>query len=252
MNIGYFINTLFPARAGDFIKAVMVAQKNNISKTSCLASVALERLFDMVGLGMVFIAAFILLDLPDYIKKGGVIILTLAIIVLVTLFILSKHSKTFYTYFSFLNQSQKYLWILRRFELLLSYSYILRIRKVFFGVLSATVITWFLYVFIGYIIIEKIAPGPFSWQVSIVALLIVGVSFVLPSTPGNLGVYQYASVLAFSIFGMLKEPAIVFSLISQIIELLVNILLGAFSMWHLGITGKELKNQETDTGKEFA
>ena len=144
------------------------------------------------------------------------------------------------------SRNKVYLWIIRRFELVLSYGYILRSGKILTGALAATVLSWFLYVYAGYIIIEKIAPGAYSWHVSLLSLLIISVSFLLPTTPGNIGVYQYACVLAFSIAEMPKEQAIVFSLIAQLPVYLLSIMLGLYSMGSEGITKKRF---ETETIK---
>lgn len=246
MNIGYFINSILPARIGDITKAVMIAEKNNISKTSSLASIAFERLFDLLGLSMVFLTSLFVLDLPSYIKKGGIAVSVLVLAMSLVLLILSKHSKAFYRYFSRFSQKKIYLWIIERFELLFSYSFVFRNKRIIFGVLAATTLSWFLYVYAGYVIIEKIAPGPFSWHVSLLSLILISISFILPTTPGNIGVYQYACVLAFSIAGMSKEYAIVFSLISQIPVYLFNILLGLYSMGLEGITKKRITKLSSD------
>lgn len=247
VNIGYFINSILPARTGDFLKAVMIAKKNSLRKTSCLASVAVERLFDLLGLSMVFLAALFILNLPLYIKQGGYIVLVIASVTLFFFFLLSKRSNTFYNCFSGFSKNKIYLWIIRRFELIFSYSYILRNKRIISGALAATALSWFLYVYAGYIIIEKIAQGPYSWHVSLLALLFISVSFVLPTTPGNIGVYQFVCILAFSIAEMPREQAIVFSLISQIPAYLLSILLGLYSMGHEGITKKIIIKENIET-----
>ena len=245
MNIGYFINSILPARTGDFLKSVLLAQKTGIGRTAALTTVAIERLYDMVGLGLAFLVSLLVLNLPVYLQQGGFAVLVVSIAGMIALAFLSDHSKAFYNWLSGLSQHRIYLWILRRVELLLSYSSILKKKRVFLGALMATVISWFLYVYAGYITLEKIHPGPFSWHVSLLALLLISVSFVLPTTPGNLGVYQFACVLAFAIADMPKEPAIVFSLISQLPVYILNILLGLYSMGHEGIRNAELKKTET-------
>ena len=246
VNIGYFINSILPARTGDFLKAVMIAKKNSLGKTSCLASVAVERLFDLLGLSMVFLAALFILNLPIYIKQGGFIVLVIASVTLFFFFLLSKRSKTFYNCFSGFSKNKIYLWIIRRFELIFLYSHILRNKEITLGALGATALSWLLYVYAGYIILEKIAPSPYSWHVSLLALLFISVSFVLPTTPGNIGVYQFACILAFSIAEMPREQAIVFSLISQIPVFLLSILLGLYSMGHEGITKKRIDKEGID------
>ena len=77
INIGYLINNIFPARIGDFIKSYLWAKKVNISKADTLASVIVERLFDITGMGLVFLIALFTLNLPSYAMKGGIILISL-------------------------------------------------------------------------------------------------------------------------------------------------------------------------------
>jgi len=241
INIGYYINSIFPARAGDFIKAVLLAKKNNQGKTSALASVTVERLFDMVGLGMVFIACIMILKLPDYLKLGGFAVLALALFILILLLSLADRGRRVYDFLFQFSNKKLFLWFIKRIELVLSYSNVLRDATILSGAAITTAIIWFLNVFTGFIIVEQISPGPYSWHVALLSLLIIGVSFVLPATPGNLGLYQFACVLAFSIADMPKEPALLYSLISQLPIFILNIVLGFYSMSHESIQRKSLQ-----------
>ena len=61
--IGYLGNNIFPARAGEFLRAYHLREKTSIPFTTSLASIIVERIFD----GMVMII-FILIGLPGYLN----------------------------------------------------------------------------------------------------------------------------------------------------------------------------------------
>ena len=70
--IGYMANNLLPARLGEFVRAYIMGKKEGISKSSTLATIVLERIFD--GLALLFFLAFIslLFSLPLWIKQAGI------------------------------------------------------------------------------------------------------------------------------------------------------------------------------------
>jgi len=120
LNIGYLINNIFPARTGDFVKAVLLARKYNYSKTNAIASVTIERLFDIIGLGMVFIASLFLLRLPAYLKQGSFLLFAGAAIILFLLALLTNRSKRIHDSLTQFSSNRYFLWIIRRIEYMLA------------------------------------------------------------------------------------------------------------------------------------
>ena len=102
-----------------------------------------------------------------------------------------------------------------------------------------TSLIWFLYVFAGFIIIERL-NGSLSWDASMLSLIFLGVSFILPSTPGNVGVHQFACVLAFGILGMDKTQAVAFSFYYQIPVIIISVILGFISIYYEGFSLKSI------------
>ncbi|RJQ39350.1 MAG: UPF0104 family protein [Anaerolineaceae bacterium] len=62
--IGYLGNNIFPARAGEFLRAYHLREKRSIPFTTSLASIIVERIFD----GLVMIT-FILIGLPGFLNQ---------------------------------------------------------------------------------------------------------------------------------------------------------------------------------------
>ena len=92
LNIGYLINNILPGRIGDFVKSYLWAKKVNVSKTDTLASVIVERLFDLTGMGLIFLLALIILNLPSYALKGGIILISICFLGFSGLLLLAKNN----------------------------------------------------------------------------------------------------------------------------------------------------------------
>lgn len=243
LNIGYLINDTFPGRIGDFVKSYFWAKKVNVSKSDALASVIVERLFDLTGMGMVFLLAMVILELPSYALKGGAILIILCIIGFSGLLFLAKN-KSMLSYFNQKYRDKKVIiWILNKINKLSIYSRFLINFRLTLGLFFLTILVWFIYLFSGYIIIENLHPSEFSWHAAIISLLFISIAFVIPSTPGNLGVYQYACIIALGITGAgySREEALVFSLISQLPVYFLSIILGFYSFYSEGFKLSKVK-----------
>jgi len=236
-NIGYFANNFLPARLGDIIKSYLLAKKRNYSKTQVLTSVIIERIFDLMGLSFLFIIAVLRYDIPENILKGGYIFIGVLIILTATLLLMLNKSEYLDSKLEHLNKYKVINTIRQKNQSVFFYirNY-LNIKDLAYLTLTTSLI-WFLYVFAGFIIIERL-NGSLSWDASMLSLIFLGVSFILPSTPGNVGVHQFACVLAFAILGMDKTQAVAFSFYYQIPVIVISVILGFFSIYYEGFSVK--------------
>ena len=60
--VGYMANNLLPVRLGEVVRAYYLGERENVSKVSSLATIAVERVFD--GLTLLFLAAVVSMFLP--------------------------------------------------------------------------------------------------------------------------------------------------------------------------------------------
>jgi uncharacterized protein (TIRG00374 family) len=240
-NIGYFANNILPARLGDIIKSYLLAKKKKYNKTQVFTSAVIERLFDLLGLSVLFIIAILRYDIPDNILNGGLIFIGLLLLVTVIVLLLLKKKESIdfrlesISKYKFVNFFKDKIG-----SVLLYLQNYLNFKDISYLLLS-TALIWFLYVFAGYIIIERLG-GYLSWDASMLSLIFLGVSFILPSTPGNVGVHQFACVLAFAILGMDQTEAVAFSFYYQIPVIIISILLGFVSIYYEGFSVKGLNS----------
>ncbi len=97
-SIGFMVNNLLPARAGEFARAWSLARMEKLRTSACLASLAVERLFDGVTVVALLVVS---LSLPGFradselagnIVRGAVagFLAVLAIVVLVVVLVLAR------------------------------------------------------------------------------------------------------------------------------------------------------------------
>jgi uncharacterized protein (TIRG00374 family) len=72
--IGYMANNLFPARLGEFVRAYVVGKREGVSKSSALATIVIERIFDGLTLLMLLAVVSLFFDYPPWVKRGGWIV----------------------------------------------------------------------------------------------------------------------------------------------------------------------------------
>ena len=236
-NIGYFANNVLPARLGDIIKSYLLAKKRNYNTAQVLTSALIERIFDLMGLSVLFSIAICRYDIPENIIIGGAVFTGILIIATVVVLLMLKKKDLIHLKLKRISKYKVINYISNKIESVFHYlqKYLNLKDLIFLIIITASI--WFFYVFAGFIIVEKLI-GYLSWDASLLSLILLGVSFILPSTPGNIGVHQIACVIAFGIIGLDKTQAIAFSFYYQIPFILLSVFLGLFSIYYEGFSLK--------------
>jgi hypothetical protein len=236
-NIGYFANNFLPARLGDIIKSYLLAEKKKYSKTQVLTSAIIERIFDLIGLSVLFIIALLRYDIPENILVGGAIFISILFIVSLIVLLMFKKKDFIDLKLGNISKFKTINFIRNKIRSIFYYlQNYLKLKQLLY-LIATTAVIWFLYVFAGFLIIERLS-NYLSWDASILSLIFLGVSFILPSTPGNIGVHQFACVLAFGILGMDKTQAVAFSFYYQIPVMVISVILGFISIYFEGFSVK--------------
>ena len=92
INIGYLLNNLFPLRAGEIGRALILGKSSGLGMMHVLSTIVIERAFDLA-----FAAVFLLSTLPlvigmDWVKTVAMITLALVFAGLVGLFLVARFS----------------------------------------------------------------------------------------------------------------------------------------------------------------
>ena len=87
--IGFMTISLLPARLGEFTRPLLVKQKSGIRISSTMATIVVERVFDLLALIVVLCLVIFTISLPSNIFKTGIIILAIVLVIFFALLLLA-------------------------------------------------------------------------------------------------------------------------------------------------------------------
>ena len=232
---GYFLNNLFPLRAGELGRALFVGRASGLGMMHILSTILIERAFDIV-----FAASILLLALPlvvgaDWIKPVAFIAFVAVLAGLAILFAIS------------INRQRFQQWVQsREFRAgFIKQRVLPQVNKVMDG-LSALVhpgqfflsifwigVNWILWVVIYYVTVAQLAPGaPIWWGGFIGSVLSLGVA--IPAAPASVGVYEASVVGAFAILGVSNSAGLAYAIVLHLVQIVVTTTFGLWGMFRDG------------------
>mgnify|MGYP006295693737 CR=1 FL=1 len=240
LNAGYFINTIFPFRAGEFARAVLLLP-SGLTFWEAFPSVVVERMFDIV-----FAVALFFIGLPhalDFPTGGGYAVLLLGLVMagFVMLFLAVRYQQRV---LDWLNGDQLpaegvRLWLTRRLRSILSGLSIISHPQRFGRAFLWMALSWIIALLLQYGLLRGFAPqAPLIWAVFAMGALSLGVS--IPSSPGNIGVYEASLTLALTALGMDRSRALAYALTSHALSLLVTFLFGSYTTAREGLALRKI------------
>lgn len=221
---GAGLNNVLVANGGEAARVVFVSRSAHITSAKVVATLALERLFELVGYIVLLSLAATFLDLPPTLEKAKYIAIPALVLIAVLL-----------------------VWLVRRPEMIEAVAgpkpgtwqgrlkqygsrFVGTIGSVssgprFIGALLLSVLAWALQV-ATYQMTAQAAHFPMTTVATIAALLLVNLGFLFRLTPGNVGIFQTAYATAAVAFGLDKNQAIAVALLIQAQQILPVTLLG--------------------------
>lgn len=221
--IGYFGNNVFPARAGELLRAVVLKRKEDIPVSSSLATIIVERVFDgVVMLGFVFIN---LSEIAGLTSGSGFVgsIRTLALlgtgafIGALVLFLLAamfpqKAQLAAATLIEHLVPERFREKVLGFTERFLSGLESLRSPRDVLMVFVTSVVIWLLETVKYWFVMQA-----FPLEVSFFALMlmngIVNLATTIPSAPGYVGTFDAPGIAVLQAYGVEKAVAAAYTLV---------------------------------------
>lgn len=225
--IGYLGNNILPARAGEFIRSVVLALSTGMRKSLVLATAFTERIIDA---GVLLILAFVMLaytvELPYSIRKSWSVILPV-VIAMLALVLLSPLMQQF--------------WLAFLSKLPLPHRLKDRAKDLFTGLMDGvrvfynvqvllsffflTVIIWIVDA-TGLMILANAFGSELTLAQAVIFIAALGFASSVPSTPGYVGVYQAIAVLLLPVFGVTTDRAFLMVSFFQLGLLLITLIFG--------------------------
>ena len=260
--IGYMGNNIYPARAGEILRAYVLKRKEDISISASLATIVVERVFDgVVMLGFVF------LNLPELATLTGTsgfigniqtlalwgaaaFLGALAVFLAAAMFpapaekVIIKLIKVLLPEKFQVKTNEIVLRFLNGLESL-------RSPREAIMVLLTSIVIWLLETGKYWFVMQA-----FDFQVSFFALMlmngIVNLATTIPSAPGYVGTFDAPGIAVLTAYGVDQGVAAGYTLILHAALWLPITLLGAYYMLREGIRwqGGEVLDSKPDSAKE--
>ena len=243
--IGYMGNNIYPARAGEVLRAVILKRKEGVSVSASLATIIVERIFD----GVVMLA-FVFVNLPELAKlteSSGFVGNIQQVAVIGTGIFLGALA-VFLLAAMFPHRTAKVgLWMIERFTPSRLHEKIVGVMNKFLdGLTSLRSPFNVLMVFLTSVIIWLLETGKywfvmhaFDFSVSFFALMlmngIVNMATTIPSAPGYIGTFDAPGIAVLTAYSVDQATAAGYTLTLHVALWLPITLLGAYYLAREGI-----------------
>lgn len=228
--LGFFMNNIIPLRLGELVRAKVTGERLQISRSSILGTIVVERLIDVIIFVLFFFIIMAVLPFPDFIKNTFYICGAGFGACLLILFLISKHEDKALHIFSKLPMPAKIKnFIINLFEKFADGLIMLRKPGVFFTTFFFSVLIWIIES--AFLVITAYACGiNISILGGIFVVIIIGIGAILPTAPGYIGAFEFMGVTALAALGVDKESAFACIAIFHFLQLIVIFALGFASL----------------------
>jgi len=246
--IGFMANNLLPVRLGEFIRAYSIGSKENISKSSALATIVIERVFDGFTVLSILAIVLIFFDFPGWVKKGGYFAFGFFMCVLIFLIFLRLHTekviKGVDSLLGFLPAGARG----KLKDMLDSFADGLEVLKNANHLIMIIIFSVAVWLVMASAL--KFAMIAFDLNLPIYAafvlMVILALGVMIPSSPGFVGTYHYLCIASLALFAISKDVALSFSIVAHITGFIPITLIGLYYLWKESLSLRNLAS-----GKQF-
>lgn len=236
--IGFMANNVLPARMGEFVRAYALGKSESLPASLSFATIVLERVFDGLTLLLFLVGGVLFLKPEPWLVTSAVLSFCLYLAVLGGLLWLRGGRGT----------GALLGWLPARLRgrvagLLDSFTLGLEVlsdRRALLVVTGLSLGIWFINVAGVYAMFEaySLTLPPHA---AFVLLAVVAVALVVPSTPGYVGPFQAATVVALGLYGVPKATALSLSIVYHVVNYIPITAIGLAYLGALKLTLGELR-----------
>ncbi len=254
---GYFFNTFFPARAGDLMRAHLLSRRSGLSRTTILATVVIEKLFDGLALLVLLVAGIPALSIGEgRAEQLGLVAVLVLGLALGGLLIFHWQADRVVALTARLVEV---LPVPERIgslavRLVHTFSAGLRVFEKPGPLLKSAAISLLVWITAAGMFWAALAAFQIDMP-SVSALLlmtaIVNLGLLIPAMPGNVGNYEALILTALVLIlpGIDKDMAVAFALVFHAAQLLATLLVGGLAFWSQRVSMREM---QADAGEAVA
>ena len=230
MMVGYLYNNIMPARAGEAARVVVLTQRSDTAPVEIVGTVLLERLYDVLGILVLFFAAEPWLPHVSWFGAAALAAIVLAVLIASAAIVLAVYGD---------RPLRLLLRPLARFSLfsgerlehtldeLVHGLSGLRHPRLALEAFAWTIASWLLTAACAYLVTVAFHLHlPFAS--GILVAVAIGAGMILPSPPAAVGVFEGATLIALNAYRIPRSSALPFALVLHLVNFVPFMLVGAF------------------------
>jgi uncharacterized protein (TIRG00374 family) len=227
--IGYFYNSILPARAGEAARVLVLNQRSSTPAIEIIGTVVIERLYDVIAILVIFFAAEPWLVHVSWFGAAALAAIVLAGLIVAAVVVLAVYGD---------RPLRLLLRPLRRFSLFSGERLERTIDELNHGLsglrhgavaLEAflwTLAAWMLTALCAYFVsVAFHLHLPFACAVLVAVA--IGLGMILPSPPGAIGVFEGAALIALKAYGVPHSQALPYALVLHAVNFVPFVVVGA-------------------------
>jgi uncharacterized protein (TIRG00374 family) len=241
--IGYYCNNIFPLKAGEVIRTSLVARKLSLSFWSAFSAMLLERSLDIVFVLLIALLTSFFVSFPGEVLvsiRGFVVFLFFVYAFFVALAVTVKRGGKALELLQKLVPGRFRAALRATIERFADGLWAIKRPLPLVGTLLFGSIFWLINMMSYWLRFQAFglpsSPGVVGFFV-----VVIGLGVSIPSAPSYVGVFHLLVVFALGVFGVGKNEAFSFALISHAVDFVVMALLGNVAIVMEGISLKALK-----------
>jgi uncharacterized protein (TIRG00374 family) len=231
--ISYLFNTILPARPGEVARVQVLGTRTGISRAEVLATVVLERVYDLfVLIALLAVAAPFLPEvgwLNAALALGALLGLGLVVGAVLVGRFGRRGARALLRPVRLLPRVTD-----ERIDLLAASVVAglaaIRATRTAAAALAVTAVSWLLLVVSGWFLLRGMGIDE-GFAAALLVLVATNLVLVLPSSPAGLGAFEAAAVLALAAYDVGREQALSYALVLHAVNALPSIVVGYVPLW---------------------
>ena len=248
--ISYMASTFLPLRAGELVRAVFLGQRERIPVPGIVGTILVEKLFDFLAIGVLLGVLLAITPLPPAAEVAGVSIMSVILIGFAFIIMLAVWREPTLRFVGFVERSLPFglgarLRARDAAQHFAEGTDALRNPRLWALLLGWTGVTWLcaLVSTLAGTLTLGVQPG---LAALLFVLVLTSTGQAVPSSPGYVGVYHAAAVLALTSFGVDSATALGIALITHAFTYGSLVIVGLLALWTGGYTfGDVLKGSRS-------
>jgi len=249
MAMGRGANNIYPFRAGEIVRALLLKRRNSVSASVGLASILVERVFDGLTMILFLLLAALIGGIPEYLHYW----------VWMATFVFGVALATIYAVVLWPDPVRRLVkWFVVRLTPHRFHDRLLDVADRFVGgfasIRSVLVLTEVLLLSIvlwsAETVSYRLLMNSFGFGLDFHHLLLMSgaanLGTALPSGPGNLGTFDAPAILVLTRVGVLRDTAISYQALLHAVLWCTETFAGLWFMWRVGLRKADLDRTLTD------